>query len=98
MYCTSTQMKRLDNRDFISLEQRGLPKLPQPYIDFMKTYGVGTYGGAICISSPDFYILKDFTEYDFWEYNDAPITREQLHECAVIGNRLTVIILQSILR
>lgn len=65
MYCTSTQMKLLNDSDFISLEQKGLPKFPQPYIDFMRTYGIGTYGGAICITGPDFNVLKDFAEYYF---------------------------------
>lgn len=88
MYCTSAQMKRLSDSELISLEQKGLPKFPQPYIDFMKTYGIGTYGGAICIHFPDFDILKDFAEYAFWEYKDAPITKEQLQECVVIGNSI----------
>lgn len=88
MYCTSTQMKLLSDRELISLEQKGLAKFPQPYIDFMKTYGSGTYGGAICINIPDFNILKDLAEYDFWEYKDAPITKEQLYECVVIGNSI----------
>ncbi len=88
MYCTSTQMKLLSDSEIISLEQKGLPKFSQPYIDFMKTYGSGTYDGAICINIPDFNILKDFVEYYFWEYIDAPITKEQLHECVVIGNSI----------
>ena len=88
MYCTSTQMKLLSDSELISFEQKGLLKFPQPYIDFMKNYGSGTYGGAICINFPDFNILKDFAEYDFWEYKDAPITKEQLHECVVIGNSI----------
>lgn len=88
MYCTSTQMKLLSESELISLEQKGLLKFPQPYSDFMKTYGSGTYSGAICINIPDFNILKDFAEYDFWEYKDAPITKEQLHKCVVIGNSI----------
>ncbi|MBO5146884.1 MAG: SMI1/KNR4 family protein [Lachnospiraceae bacterium] len=88
MYCTSEQKKRLSDSELISLEQKGMLKFPQPYIDFMKTYGSGTYGGAICINFPDFNILKDFAEYDFWEYKDAPITKEQLCECVVIGNSI----------
>lgn len=88
MYCTSTQMELLSDSDFIFLEQKGLCKFPQPYIDFMKTYGVGTYGGVICIGGPDFDILKDFAEYHFWTFKDAPITEEQFFECVVIGNSI----------
>ena len=63
MYCTSTQMKLLSDSDFISFEQKGISKFPQPYVDFMKTYGIGTYGGAICIGAPDFDILKNKLKY-----------------------------------
>ena len=88
MYCTSTQMKLLSDSDFISFEQKGISKFPQPYVDFMKTYGIGTYGGAICIGGPDFDVLKDFAEYHFWKFKDAPITEAQFCECVVIGNSI----------
>lgn len=88
MYCTSTQVKLLRDGDFISFEQNGIPKFPRPYIDFMKTYGIGTYGGAICITAPDFDILKSFAEYHFWKFKDAPITEEQFCECVAIGNSI----------
>lgn len=86
MYCTSTQVKLLSDSDFISFEQKGISKFPQPYVDFMKTYGIGTYGGAICIGAPDFDVLKDFAEYHFWKFKDAPITEAQFCELVVIGN------------
>lgn len=38
MYCTSTQVRLLSDSDFISFEQKGISKFPQPYVDFMKTY------------------------------------------------------------
>ncbi len=88
MYCTSTQMKLLSGSELRTLEQKGLDKFPRPYMDFMKNYGSGTYGGAICIYTPDFNSLKNFAEYDFWNYEEAPITKEQFHECAVIGNSI----------
>lgn len=88
MYCTSTQMKLLSGSELQTLEQKGMDKFPRPYMDFMKNYGSGTYGGAICIYTPDFNSLKNFAEYDFWNYEEAPITKEQLHECAVIGNSI----------
>lgn len=88
MYCTSTQVKLLSDSDFISFEQKGISKFPQPYVDFMKTYGIGTYGGAICIGAPDFDILKNFAAYHFWKFKDAPISEEQFCECVVIGNSI----------
>lgn len=75
MYCISTQFKLLSENELVSLENRGLLKFPQPYRDFMKTYGDGTYGGAICINRPDFNLLKNYAEYDFWEYDNSPIRR-----------------------
>ena len=88
MYCTSDQRKLLDDSDFLPFEQAGFLHVPRPYMDFMKTYGIGTYAGALCLTGPDFHILKDFGEYDFWDFQDAPITREQLPECAAIGNSI----------
>lgn len=88
MYCTSTQVKLLSDSDFSSFEQKGVFKFPQPYIDFMKAYGIGTYGGAICIGAPDFDVLKGFAEYHFWKFKDAPVTEEQLCKCVVIGNSI----------
>ena len=82
MYCTSTQVKVLSDSDFISFEQKGISKFPQPYVDFMKTYG------TICIGAPDFDILKNFAEYHFWKFKDAPISEEQFCECVVIGNSI----------
>lgn len=88
MYYTSTQFKLLSESELVSLECQGQLKFPQPYREFMKTCGTGTYGGAICISCPDFNLLKQYTEYDFWEYDDSPIRREQMQECVVIGNSI----------
>lgn len=88
MYCTSTQLQLLSEHDLVSLEQQGRFKFPQMYRDFMKTYGDGTYGGAICINCPDFDLLKKYAEDDFWEYENSPIQREQMKECVVIGNSI----------
>lgn len=88
LYCTSTQFKLLNESELASLERKGKLKLPGQYRNFMKTYGSGTYGGAICINFPDFDILKEFAECDFWQYENAPITQEQLNECVVIGNSI----------
>ncbi|MCM1551582.1 MAG: SMI1/KNR4 family protein [Butyrivibrio sp.] len=88
MYCTSMQFRLLNESELVSLERRGRIKFPKPYRDFMKTYGVGTYGGAICISAPDFDILQDSEECGFWQYEGAPITQEQFSECVVIGNSI----------
>ena len=88
MYCTSTQLKLLSESELVFLEHQGLLKFPQPYRNFMKTYGDGTYGGAICIYRPDFNLLKNYAEYDFWEYDNSPIRREQMKECVVIGNSI----------
>ena len=88
MYCTSTQRKLLSESDLAHLERQGQLKLPQSYRNFMKIYGDGTYGGAICINSPDFNLLNQYAEYDFWEYDNSPIRREQMKECIVIGNSI----------
>lgn len=88
MYYTSTQFKRLSESELVSLECEGQRKLPQPYREFMKTCGIGTYGGAIYINRPDFNLLKQYTEYDFWEFDNSPIRREQMQECVVIGNSM----------
>mgnify|MGYP002508805009 CR=1 FL=1 len=70
----------------ISYERQGNLKLPRPYRDFMKTYGDGTYSGVICINLPDFHILNNYSQYDFWQYETAPITQEQIEECVVTSN------------
>lgn len=88
MYCTSTQFMRLSESEIVSIEHTGQIRLPQSYRDFMKAYGSGTYGGAICINFPDFEILNKYAENDFWEYEDSPIRREQMKECVVIGNSI----------
>ncbi len=88
MYCTSTQLKLLSEQELISYERQGNLKLPRPYRDFMKTYGDGTYSGVICINLPDFHILNNYSQYDFWQYETAPITQEQIEECVVIGNSI----------
>lgn len=88
MYYTSTQFKLLSESELVSLECEGQLKLPQPYREFMKTCGTGTCGGAIYINRPDFNLLKQYTEYDFWEFDDSPIRREQMQECVVIGNSI----------
>ncbi len=88
MYITSTQLQVFSEHDLVSLEQQGHVKFPQPYRDFLKTYGGGTYGGAICINGPDFNLLKQYAEEDFWEYDNSPIKREQMKECIVIGNSI----------
>ncbi|MCM1542144.1 MAG: SMI1/KNR4 family protein [Blautia sp.] len=88
MYCTSTHYRLLNEGELISLERRGLLKLPQSYRSFMKVYGSGTYGGAICINRPDFNLLEKYAEYDFWKYDNSPIRWEQMKECAVIGNSI----------
>ncbi len=88
MYITSTQLQVFSEHDLVSLEQQGHVKFPQPYRDFLKTYGGGTYGGAICINGPDFNLLKQYAEEDFWEYDNSPIRREQMKECVVIGNSI----------
>lgn len=88
MYCTSTQLRLFSEQELLPSEYRDKLKLPQPYCDFMKTYGDGTYGGVICIYSPDFDILDNYSAYDFWQHENAPITKEQIEECAVIGNSI----------
>lgn len=88
MYYTSTQFKLLSESELVSLECEGKLKLPQPYREFMKTCGTGTCGGAIYINRPDFNLLKQYTEYDFWEFDDSPIRQEQMQECVVIGNSI----------
>lgn len=88
MYISSTQLKPLGGQELAALEQQGQFRFPQPYRDFMKTYGGGTYGGAICINGPDFNLLKQYAEEDFWEYDNSPIRREQMKECVVIGNSI----------
>lgn len=88
MYCTSTQFRRLSESELISIEHNGQIKLPQSYRDFMKTYGDGTYSDAICINCPDFELLNKYAKDDFWEYDGAPIRREQMKECVVIGNSI----------
>lgn len=88
MYCTSTQFRRLSESELVSIEQKGQIRLPQAYRDFMKTYGDGTYSGVICINCPDFELLDKYAEDDFWEYDGAPIRREQMKECVVIGNSI----------
>ncbi|MDE6364537.1 MAG: hypothetical protein K2L86_09825, partial [Lachnospiraceae bacterium] len=88
MYFTSTQLKLYSDQELLPSEYQGRLKLPQPYCDFMKTYGVGTYSGVICIDSPDFHVLDNYSAYDFWQHENAPITREQIEECAVIGNSI----------
>ena len=81
MYCTSTQLKLFSEQELIPPDVQSRLKLPQPYCDFMKTYGDGTYGGVICINCPDFQLLKEYAAYDFWEHENAPITKAQTAEC-----------------
>lgn len=88
MYCTSTRLQLLSEGELVSLEHQGQLKFPESYRDFMKTYGTGTYGGAICINCPDFDLLKKYAKYDFWKYDNSPIRREQMKECVVIGNSI----------
>lgn len=88
MYCTSTQLKLFSEQELIPPDVQSRLKLPQPYCDFMKTYGDGTYGGVICINCPDFQLLKEYAAYDFWEHENAPITKAQTAECIVIGNSI----------
>lgn len=88
LYVTSMQLKVLSENEIVLFERQSKIKFPQQYCNFMNTYGIGTYSGAICISTPDFNILKDFSDYDFWQHKNAPITKEQIKECIVIGNSI----------
>lgn len=88
LYITSTQLKLLTANELTSLGRQGELRFPQQYCNFMQTYGVGTYGGAIYINAPDFDILKDFSECDFWQHENAPIMQEQIKDCVVIGNSI----------
>lgn len=88
MYITSKQLNIISENELASIECQNNLKLPQQYRNFLNTYGYGTYGGAICIQTSDFDLLEEYSEYDFWEYENAPITRGQTKECAVIGNSI----------
>ena len=62
MYCTSTQLKLFSEQELIPPDVQSRLKLPQPYCDFMKTYGDGTYGGVICFAilcRSDLYLCKN---------------------------------------
>lgn len=88
LYVTSSQLKLVSEDELASFERQGGFTLAKQYRDFMKTFGIGTYGGAICIQSPDFELLEDFSDCDFWQHQHAPITQEQIEECGVIGNSI----------
>ncbi len=47
--------------------------------------GYGAYCGLIAISSPEKFPDENNEVYDWWEFDNAPINKEQLSECVVLG-------------
>lgn len=88
MYLTSKKLNRIEKNQLDQFQKAsGLP-LPSAYREFLETFGIGTYGGALCISFPDTEVLKEFVSYGFWLHENAPITQEELGECVVLGNSI----------
>ena len=85
MYITSKHLQLISQEELKAFEDENKLKLPKHYADFLTNYGTGTYGGAIYIYQPNVKELKGYAKYKFWNHKEAPITNEQIEECAVIG-------------
>jgi hypothetical protein len=86
MYITSTHKDVISGQTLNEVEEKTGLVLPVAYRAFLETYGRGTYDGGIIIHfPPDTELLKQFVDYEFWNHEDAPVTRQQIGECAVIG-------------
>jgi len=85
MYLASKQLNTVDqSRLTVFQRQTGLT-LPPTYCHFLETCGEGTYCGNLDIGFPDEVVLQTFASYDFWNHDNAPITKTQIGECISLG-------------
>ncbi|MCL2580236.1 MAG: SMI1/KNR4 family protein [Oscillospiraceae bacterium] len=87
MYITSQNIKKISQDKLHEIETKIGFSLPASYKGFLKTFGEGTYNGAVYICFPNDTLLKEneFARYDFWQHEEAPITQTQIEECVCLA-------------
>lgn len=85
MYLTTNKVNRIEKSTFSQFQEAAGWMLPKAYCNFLEAYGTGTYDGVLHIFPADTEIAKEEAYGEFWIHENAPITKEQLKECSVIG-------------